>query len=254
MWSQERHNKIIALLNERQRLTTEMFAKELGVSRETIRRDLIELEQSGKLSRVHGGAIPGQVQPEASYVEREQLHRQEKQAIAHAATSLLRPGQSCFMDAGSTTHALARELLSCRDLRVITNSVAVASTLARHDSIEVLLLGGKLSVDLPATYGEFTVAEINRHRVDIALISPVSLDAEVGAMNYIWQEGCVAQAMLARARQRVLLADAKKLGLHSRMKICSCSEVDVLVTDKAADPRHLEALQAAGVRSILRAG
>lgn len=130
----------------------------------------------------------------------------------------------------------------------------MASTLARHDSIEVLLLGGKLGTDLPATHGEFTVAEINRHRVDVALISPVALDADTGAMDYVWQEGCVAQAMLARSRQRVLMADAHKLGQQSRMKICACSDIDVLVTDAAADPKRLDALQRAGVRSVLRAG
>ena len=85
MWAHERHSRIVALLNERQRLITENFSAELGVSKETIRRDLIELELSGKLSRVHGGAIPQNVPIEASYVEREELHRPQKRSIARAS-------------------------------------------------------------------------------------------------------------------------------------------------------------------------
>ena len=253
MWSLERHKKIIALLNERQRLTTEMFAAELGVSRETVRRDLIELEQMGRLSRVHGGAVPSQGLPEASYVERSRLHKAEKQAIARAAAPLLVRGSTCFIDAGSTTHALARELAGREDIQVITNSVDVAAALGRTSGLEVLLLGGRMESDVPATYGEQTVAEISRHRVDMALISPVSLDAEHGAMDYVWHEATVARAMLHNARTRVLLVDANKLGVSSRVQICGCNEIDVLVTDAQASQAQLQALRDAGVREIVQA-
>ncbi len=251
MWLHERHQKIIALLNERQRLTTEMFAEELQVSRETVRRDLIELEQSGQLSRVHGGAIPSQPLPEASYVDRANLHKAEKRAIAKRAASLVERGKCCFIDAGSTTHALAQELVHLQQIRVITNSIDVAATLGRNASIDVLLLGGRLETDVPATYGEHTIAEVLRHHVDLALISPVAIDLEMGAMSYVWHEACVARAMLANARSRVLLADAKKLGLRSSVQTCSIHEIDVLVTDERADGELLERLKDAGIRQIL---
>ncbi len=256
MWSQERHTRILSLLSERQRLTTEMFAAELGVSKETVRRDLIELEQHGKLNRVHGGAIPSEqnnVSPEASYPERTRLQRSEKQAIARAAAALIESSLSCFIDAGSTTHALAQELAQAapRSLRVITNSFDVAMCLSARPEIEVHQLGGQLSSEMPATYGEFTIAEIARFHVDLAIISPTALCAQRGAMDYVWHEASVARAMIDHARSCLLLADASKLGASSRVQICAAAAVGTLVTDARADAQALQALREAGIGQIV---
>ena len=253
MWAHERHAKIVALLNERQRLTTETFSAELGVSKETIRRDLIELELSGKLSRVHGGAIPQNVPIEPSYVEREELHRPEKRAIARAAATLITPGMSCFIDAGSTTQALAQALLARSDIQIITNSVRIASDLAGNPGLDVLLLGGRIAQEMPATYGDQTVAEIGRYHLDLAIVSPVGIDARAGAMDYLWHEAAVARAMLEHARQRIILADRSKLGQTSRMQLCAASAVDVLVTNATDGDPVVRQLQAGGVKNVLHA-
>jgi len=253
MWAHERHSRIVALLGERQRLTTEAIAAELAVSKETIRRDLIELELSGKLSRVHGGAIPQSVPVEPSYVEREELHRPEKRAIARAAATLIRPGMSCFIDAGSTTRALAQALLTRGDLQIVTNSVGIASDLAGNPGLDVVLLGGRIAQELPATYGEHAVAEIGRYHLDLAIVSPVAIDARAGAMDYLWHEAAVARAMLEHARERILLADRSKLGQTSRMQICAAGAVDVLVTDAGAGDKLVRQLEAGGVKSVLSA-
>jgi DeoR family fructose operon transcriptional repressor len=255
MWVAERHRRILDLLQAHHRLTTEHFAEALGVSRETVRRDLIELERSGQLARVHGGAVPPAVAPavppEPAYLERTGLRQPQKRHIARLAAALIQPGQACFLDAGSTTLALADELALRDGLIVVTNSVDAATVLARHARHEVHLLGGQLETDVPATYGEQTVAEIGRLQVDWALVSPVGFDAVNGAMDYLWNEATVARAMLSRARQRVVLADASKLGRASRIQICPTAEVDVLVTDTEAEPGAVAALVAAGVKRVL---
>lgn len=253
MWAHERHSRIVALLHERQRLTTESIAAELAVSKETIRRDLIELELSGKLSRVHGGAIPQAVAAEPSYVEREELHRPEKGAIARAAATLIRPGMSCFIDAGSTTRALAQALQGRSDIQVVTNSVGIASDLAGSAGLDVVLLGGRIAPEMPATYGDLTVAEIGRYHLDLAIVSPVGIDARAGAMDYLWHEAAVARAMLEHARARILLADRSKLGQTSRLQVCTASAVDVLVTDAPAGDKVVRQLEAGGVKSVLSA-
>ena len=252
MWAHERHSRIVALLNERQRLTTEMFSAELGVSKETIRRDLIELELSGKLSRVHGGAIPQTFPVEASYAERGQLHKDEKRGIALAAAPLLEAGMSCFIDAGSTTQALAQVLVGRSDLHIVTNSVGIASLLAGNAALDVVLLGGRLAMETPATYGDQTVSEIGRYRLDAAIVSPTAFDADNGAMDYLWHEAAVAKAMLDHAAMRVLLVDSSKLARSSRVQICATTAVDVLVTDAGADERSGQRLLAAGVKRILK--
>lgn len=255
MWVAERHRRILDLLQAHQRLTTEHFAEALGVSRETVRRDLIELERSGQLARVHGGAVPPAAAPaappEVAYRERTGLQQAQKREIARRAAALVQPGQACFLDAGSTTLALAEALVGHAGLIVITNSLDAASVLARNAAHEVRLLGGRLETDVPATYGEQTVAEIGRLQVDWAMVSPVGFDAANGAMDYLWNEATVARAMLSRARQRVVLADASKLGQVSRIQICPVAEVDVLVTDAQADAALLAAFGAAGVKRVL---
>lgn len=251
MWVADRHRHILDLLQTHHRLTTDRFAVALGVSRETVRRDLIELERAGRLARVHGGAVPSAAPPEAAYCERTGLRQAQKQEIAQRAAALIQPGQACFLDAGSTTLALARALAPREGLHVITNSLEVATLLAQHSQHEVRLLGGRLETDVPATYGEQTVAEIGRLQVDWALVSPVGFDAVNGAMDYLWHEATVARAMLGRARSRVVLADSSKLGLASRIQICPAGEVDVLVTDSEADPAQLAAFNGAGVKRCL---
>lgn len=253
MWTPERHERIIALLHQRQRLTTDAFAAELGVSKETIRRDLIELEHSGKLSRVHGGAVPCNTAAEASYAERTALFLPEKRAIAAAAAGLIAPGQSCFIDAGSTTHALAQALQNARDLLIVTNSVDVANSLRGRADLQVHLLGGCMASDVPATYGDFTLGEIARFRMDWAITSPTALHPEQGAMDYDWQEAAVARAMIAQAGRTILLADANKLGGSSRVLVCNSQSIDCLVTDARADAASLERLSRAGIKRIVQA-
>ncbi|MCY4745339.1 DeoR/GlpR family DNA-binding transcription regulator [Pelomonas sp. UHG3] len=251
MWVAERHRRILDLLQTHQGLTTDRLAQALGVSKETVRRDLIELARLGQLARVHGGAVPSGVPPEPAYRDRTGLQQVQKREIARLAAALVEPGQACFLDAGSTTLALAEALAARDGVIVITNSLDAARVLSRNAGLEVRLLGGRLETDVPATCGEQTVAEIGRLAVDWAMVSPVGVDAASGAMDYLWSEATVARAMLSRARQRVVLADSSKLGQASRIQICAVADVDVLVTDGQADAGLLAVLKAAGVKRVL---
>ena len=202
---------------------------------------------------MHGGAIPQSVSIEPSYVERAELHRTEKRAIARAAATLITPGMSCFIDAGSTTQALALALLARTDIQIITNSVSIASALASNPGLDVVLLGGRIAQEMPATYGDQTVAEIGRYHLDVAIVSPVGMDARAGAMDYLWHEAAVARAMLEHARERIVLADRSKLGQTSRMQICAASAVDVLVTDAEPGDNLASQWRSAGVKRVLHA-
>ncbi len=252
MWTPDRHRRILTLLQQQQQVSTEELAQDMGVSRETVRRDLIELEQGGRLSRIHGGAVPchGVFSPEPSYSERAHSHRTEKLRIGQLAAAMMRSGQSCFIDAGSTTLALAQQLSQLDHIRVVTNAVEVASTLRRNASIDVMLLGGRFESDVPATYGEQTIEEIARHRVDFAFVSPVAVDARLGAMDYAWHEAAVARAMLQHGQCRVLLAHLAKLGQASRVQVCALSQVDVLVCEQALSETLHQSLTQAGISEI----
>lgn len=258
MLQEERHRRLRSLLASFQQLTTERIAVDLGVSRETVRRDVLELEALGELRRVHGGVIATGSKPEPPLNERANVRLKEKRAIARAAARLLEPGQTLFLDGGSTTvSAFAEELTSLSGLTIITNSFEVALKLTAFDGVgaprhDVVMLGGRPSSGVAATYGETTVAEIHRYLADWAFLSPVGIDAEQGAMSYEHHEAAVARAMVAQAKRIAILADHSKIGQVSRVTFCPIDAMDVLVSNvQARRQPAFAALGAAGFDIVL---
>ena len=133
MLQEERFLRIRSLLATFSRVSVDRIVQDLAVSRETVRRDLLELEGSGELRRVHGGAIATGPEPEPPLSVRLVARQKEKRAIAKAAVGLLKPGQTLFLDAGSTTSTLAEEIATLSGMTVITNSLTIALKLAGAD-------------------------------------------------------------------------------------------------------------------------
>ncbi len=251
MWQEERYQRIRALLSSLQQVSTDRIVGELGVSRETVRRDLLELEAMGELRRVHGGAVP--VHSEPPIAERVHTRVKYKRAIARAAAGLVTSGQTLFLDAGSTTSMLADELAKLSGLTIITNSFDVALKVgaAGSGANELLMLGGSVGGPVCATAGDITIAEIHRYRADVALLSPVGVDAECGATSYDLREAEVARAMAANAKQRILLADFSKIGLCSRVSYCEVNRIDHLITNTNAQKQPAYAALKAAVCKLL---
>lgn len=238
MWQEDRHQRIRALLSTLQRVSTERIMADLGVSRETVRRDLLDLEALGELRRVHGGAI--KPADEAPIAERAHTRVKSKTAIAKAALGVIASGQTLFVDAGTTTAALAEELAKLANLTVVTNSIDVALKMRgaaeqQADAAnEVILLGGSISDRAMATAGSTTILDIHRYRADVALLSPVGIDHKHGATNFDHAETEVARAMVGNADRVVILADYSKIGQRSRISYCPVDRIDVLITNKKA--------------------
>lgn len=239
MLQETRLHRIRALLRTLSRVSTEQIIKELGISRETARRDIIELEAQGLAKRVHGGLVALDAAPEPPLRVRSTVMAKEKRAIARAAARLLLPGQTVFLDAGSTTTMLAEELRTMSGLTVITNSLNAALKLSaaqEHETLnnQVILLGGSMQAGAQETRGELTVGEIFRYRADVALLSPVGIEQNHGASSFHPYEAAIAGAMTRQASRLILLADRSKLGISSRMNYASIREVSTLVTDSNA--------------------
>lgn len=250
MWHHERHQRICSLINTFNQLSTERLVEELGVSKETIRRDLLHLEKVGELKRIHGGALSINKEEPPINV-REKLNVNEKKAMVKRARNEIKSGQTLFIDAGSTTTLLAEELKKLSGLIVITNSWEVAYLLESCNqeqgvsgSNEVILLGGKINPQLKSTFGQHTISEIHKYRADIALLSPVGLDASFGASSFDHDEAAIAEAMVNNADKVLLLADRSKIGKVSRVSYCPINRLDILITDKAIkDASLLDALK-----------
>ena len=253
MWSKDRHQKIMSLLEAQHRVSTDILADDLDVSRETVRRDLLELEAEGLVKRVHGGAVLPHPAPEQPFKKRMSSQLRAKKAIAKRAAKLISPGQCIFIDAGTTTSVFAQELARLTDVLVLTNSIDIATTIhqSEHD-LKVVLLGGQVVSDVPGTYGELTLSEISRFNADVAVMSPVALHAEHGAANFDLHEAEVARAMIAQSAKLIMLADHDKLGTTSRVQYCVPDQIDVLITSTNSTKEQLKALSKSGVKQIIK--
>lgn len=235
MWSKERHQRILKLLNTTNQVSAGALADMLMVSRETIRRDLVELEIQGDVRRVHGGAVLPGPASEEPFKKRLTTNPREKREIARKAAALIEPGQCIMVDAGTTTSVFAHELTKAPGIMVITNSIDVASIIkAAECDIELILLGGQLISDVPGTFGELTLSEIQRFNADHAFVAPVALHPDSGAFDFDLHEAEVARAMIAQSGQVNMLVVGGKLGTTSRVSYCPPERIDVVITDEAA--------------------
>lgn len=246
MWAKERHQRILSMLAANQQVSANDLAKMLNVSRETVRRDLVDLAETGKVNRVHGGAVLPEPRSEQPFRQRMTAQLRAKSEIARKAAALIQPGQTILVDAGTTTAIFAREIVKLSGVSVITNSLDVATTL-QGAGREVLLLGGSMAADVPATVGELTLSEIRRFRADLCFSAPVAVHPVKGAFFYDLKEAEIAIAMAAQAPRSILLADHSKLGETSRVRSWEPEGIDVLVTDRAAGADLVTAFREAGV-------
>ncbi|MET0505841.1 MAG: DeoR/GlpR family DNA-binding transcription regulator [Luteibacter sp.] len=233
MWHEERHARIRDLLSTSGKVSVERIVTELGVSRETIRRDLVELAERGEIRRVHGGAVLNG--DEAPIAVRLTTRVREKRAIAKKVASIVESGQTIFMDAGSTMNLVAEALATRSGLTIVTNAVDVAARFASRPGNDVHLLGGRFNSQVGCTNGSATIAEIGRYQAHLAILSPVGIDAKAGASSFEMEEAEIARAMCANARRIVIAADHSKIGVRSRVAWCPADRIDVLVTDRRSE-------------------
>ena len=258
MWHAERHKRIRDRLASTGRIAVDEITAEFGVSRETVRRDLVEMEALGALRRVRGGAV-ALTREDTDFRVRTSLRLREKRAIAHATLRHLQSGMTLFMDAGTTSTVMAETLAEphgLTDLTIITNAFDVARLLAERPPapsrrFRVLMLAGEVRHDPMESFGPATINDIQRYRADVALLAPWGIDARMGAMNYFIHGAEIARAMVRNADRTFVLADHSKIGAPARSVFCSPGEISLLITDPAARNRPgFSALQA-GLAQVL---
>ena len=237
-------------------VTVERLADKLKVSTATVRRDLAGLEHRGLLRRSHGGATP--VEPllyepfrhVSSFSEQEQQFAAEKRRIGLAAAELIQDGDTIAFGAGTTTTQVARSIRHRRNLTVLTNAVNIAMELSHRDDIRVNVTGGELSGAWFALVGANAQRNAGELFVDKAFVGVDGIDATRGlTTNYPEQAG-VHRTLLQQARQRIVVADHRKLGITATALIWQASDIHVLITDKQASASAIKPLADAGVEVI----
>lgn len=253
MFQEERLSTIMSYLTEHRRASIEEICSLLPISRDTARRDLIRLEEQGRLVRTRGGVMLPSFSKEIDHYEK-RLHtdRSVKQLIGQAAAALVRPGDYLLLDS-STTVQSAAESIPYSDNIVVTNSIDMAGLLAGRDHVSVHVLGGTLHKDQRFLYGPRAIAALADYRFDKLLIGACGITAE-GLSNPYEEEGLLIREMLASADQVIVLADASKFGKRLFYRVAGFEAVDILVTNRMPPEDVMEELQRHQVEVIVTDG
>lgn len=246
MYSAQRGQHIMTTLRASGRVDVSDMARQLGVTGETIRKDLVRLERQGFLRRVHGGAIPigSLVEPEVSQRIEYSL---EKDRIARAAVAHLPDSGSVLIDAGSTTARMAEHFPDDKALTVFTNALPIAQTLLSRPHVSVFIVGGRLRSQTVATVGSWATRMMSEVNVDVAFLGTNGFSLQRGLMTPDADEGDVKRIMVARAQRRILLSDHSKFDLVSMCTYGELADIDVLITDSGLRPEQAMALEATGL-------
>jgi DeoR family glycerol-3-phosphate regulon repressor len=227
-----RQTEILDIARSEGRVVVEQLADRFGVTLQTIRRDLSDLSDAGLLDRVYGGAVIRKGVANIGYEERRRLNDEAKAAIARCCARAIPDNSSLFLNIGTTTEAVARELLGHGNLTVVTNNMNVANILVANESCEIMVAGGVLRRSDGGLVGDLTAQFIEQFKVDFAIIGASALDADGDLLDFDLQEVRVSQALIRRARRTFLVADASKFQRSAPVRIVSLREIDALFTDK----------------------
>ncbi|MDO4246068.1 MAG: DeoR/GlpR family DNA-binding transcription regulator [Deinococcus sp.] len=253
--AEERLTRILQLLAERGPLRTTALTGALGVSSATTRRDLDTLAARGLIRKVHGGAAlaeaPAPPNQDQFYRDREQINRAGKAQLARAALPLMTPGQTVYLDAGTTALALALALRDAptllRTLRIVTHGIDVAYAL--NGECALYMVGGEVYGSTYSVTGPDALATVERYGYDLFFVGCTSIHPVQGLTNSNGTEAQQKAAIMRRAHQTILLADQSKWGLPGFASFAALGDVRAWVTDAAA-PDARAAFEAAGVQVV----
>ena len=241
-----RQIEIVDVIRREGKITVEDLAARFDVTLQTIRRDLSELAEAGKVERVHGGAVLASNTVNIAYEQRRNLNYEGKAAIAKACASHIPHGCSVFINLGTTTEAVASELLAHHDILVVTNNMNVANILSRNDDCQVIVTGGSLRRSDGGLIGDLTLDTIARFKFDYAIVGCSALDAEGDFLDYDIQEVSVSQRIINQAREVYLVADHIKFQRKAPARIGSLEDVKHFFTDRPLPNELKKACEAWG--------
>ena len=245
-----RRQRLILLVESRGVARLEELSGALGVSQATVRRDLNAIAASGRLRRVHGGAVAADQRPDEPHFDvKAAAATAEKQRIAARAVELLSADDTIYLDSGSTVLAVARLLHGWSRLTVVTNSLPVATELVGRGP-RLIMVGGELRATSRAIVGPVTRHLLDDLHLDRALMGTFALSLEDGLTTTDPSEAYTKELVVARAREVILLADSTKMGGRSFVRAGRLEDVDILVTDVGIDARTARSLTRRGVRVI----
>lgn len=230
MLKEERQEYILSKISKGDRIYVTALSIELGVSDDTLRRDLTELDTKGLLTKVHGGAI-AKSGISIKYTERLNTAISVKQQMAAKVISLLKDGEILLMDGGTSNLEVARKIPIDMELTIYTNSFPIIDALYNHPKIDLIFLGGKVFPSSQVTVGISVFQTLQTIRPDWVILGISDIHPEKGLTCPDREEAMIKRCMIERGVKRVILADSYKLDTARAYQVASLGDIDYIVTE-----------------------
>jgi DeoR family glycerol-3-phosphate regulon repressor len=246
-----RQEQIIAFVRERGFATLDVMAEKFGVSQQTVRRDVIQLNKQNLLQRHYGGAgLPAGIDGKA-YSNRKIQHAHEKALIGKAVAADIPDGSSLFIDIGTTTEAVVKALLDHKDLKIITNHIRVVSTLCENTDFEIILSGGLVRNRDWAVTGESSVEFIREFRVEYGIFGAGSITDDGQLLDYDYRDAQTSRAARDISKCKIVVMDHSKFNADAMMPFAKISELDKFYTSRVPPDSIREVIERSGTELIV---
>lgn len=248
MLAAARKDLILDRLRRDGRIVAKELAAELGLSEDSIRRDLRELDAAGLAVRVYGGALPASPAV-VDYAARASVSPESKRRVAAAAAAIVEPGSTVILDGGTTTLAIVDALPKTFQGTIITHSPTIAAALLGHEA-EVFLIGGQVFKHSAVACGAAAVEAASLISADLFFLGVTGIHPTAGLTTGYAEEAAMKRALAARAAETFVLGSNEKIGAASRYGVLALDAVSGVITDRPLDDPTSQALTAAGATLI----
>ncbi len=246
MLAAERQTRITELIEAKGSVQVEELARELKVSTMTIRRDLVKLEESGRIERCHGGAVAKQ---EVSYEDKQVQNQREKNKIADRCAGLVSPGDTVFLDAGTTTYEIAKRICNIQGITIVTNDLEIAQ-IVKQGGAELFVCGGWVQKSTGSMLGYYATGFLLDFRFDAGFFGAASISDKLEVMTPTVDKAFLKRETALRCEKSYLVVDNSKFGRQSMVKINGLRDYTAVVTDRDFTSKEREIIIRDKIRII----
>lgn len=249
MLKEERHAFILHQVNLHNKVLSADLSQQINVSDDTIRRDLQQLADDGKIIKVHGGALSPSFHS-GHHTPKEVYGYKQKNIIAQKAVSLIKDGMFVLSGGGTTIIELARALPPGLHATFISGSIPALFEYSSHPNIEVIAIGDKISKNSKITVGPEAISKIKEIKADLCFLGVNAMNLENGVSDNDWDVVQVKKAMIESTRRLVCLTISEKINSQQPIQVCDIKKIDTLITELPADNEILKPYVQAGITVI----
>jgi DeoR/GlpR family transcriptional regulator of sugar metabolism len=246
MLKKERQAYILHQVNLHNKVLSSSLSSEINVSEDTIRRDLVELAEEGKVIKVHGGALSHSFS-DVNYPSRNVYSQDEKRIIARKAASLIQDGMFVLTSGGTTIVELGRSLPPQLRATFISGSIPAILEYIHHPTIDVILIGDKVSKDAKITVGGEAISKIRQIKADLCFLGINAIDVSHGITDNDWDVVQLKKAMIESSQKVICMTIAEKINSLQPIHVCDIRDIDILITELPPDDPVLEPYVKAGI-------